>query len=191
MKIAILDDYLDQVSKLDCYQTLHGLNVTIFRDSVKDPQLLIDRLKEFEIVVLTRERTVLNRKILENLPKLKLISQTGKVSNHLDVLACSELNIAIAEGVGSPIAPAELTWALLMNAVRQIPPSIQSMQQGQWQTSIGGTINGQTIGIWAMVKLVVWLQNMPKFLALESWSGAVKIPEKMQRMTASTLLQAV
>ncbi len=153
MKIAILDDYLDQVSKLDCYQTLRGLDVTIFRDSLNDPQLLIDRLKEFEIVVLTRERTILDRSMLENLPNLKLISQTGKVSNHLDVAACTELNIAIAEGVGSPIAPAELTWALLMNAVRQIPASIQSMQQGQWQASIGRTINGQTIGIWGYGKI--------------------------------------
>ena len=82
-----------------------------------------------------------------------MISQTGKISNHIDLDTCTKHNVAVAEGVGSPIAPAELTWALLMNTVRQIPQAIQGMKDGKWQINIGTTINGKTIGIWGYGKI--------------------------------------
>jgi D-3-phosphoglycerate dehydrogenase len=81
-----------------------------------------------------------------------LISQTGKISNHLNLADCTKYKVAVAEGIGSPTAPAELTWALLMNTVRQIPQAIEEMKKGNWQTNIGSAIHGKTIGIWDMEK---------------------------------------
>ncbi len=103
--------------------------------------------------MLTRERTEISDELLDNLPNLKLISQTGKISNHLNLDICTKHNVAVAEGVGSPIAPTELAWALLMNTVRKIPQAIASMKEGKWQTNIGSTINGKTLGIWGYGKI--------------------------------------
>jgi D-3-phosphoglycerate dehydrogenase len=106
-----------------------------------------------EILVLTRERTSITEPLLQRLPSLKLISQTGKISNHLDLALCSRYGVAVAEGVGSPVAPAELTWALIMNTLRKIPQAIAGMQQGRWQVNIGSAIKGKTIGIWGYGKI--------------------------------------
>ncbi|MND70309.1 D-3-phosphoglycerate dehydrogenase [compost metagenome] len=103
--------------------------------------------------MLIRERTQINEDLLSKLPDLKLISQTGKIANHLDLPACTQHKVAIAEGIGSPIAPAELTWSLIMNTVRQVPAAIEDFKNGKWQTNIGSTIYGKTIGIWGYGKI--------------------------------------
>lgn len=102
---------------------------------------------------MTRERTEVNESLLSLLPNLKLISQTGKISNHLNLADCTKYKVAVAEGIGSPIAPAELTWALLMNTVRQIPQAIEGMKNGKWQINIGSTIHSKTLGIWGYGKI--------------------------------------
>lgn len=153
MKIAILDDYQDTVKELDCFQLLKDHEVMILNQSKKDPYRLAEKLKDAEILVLIRERTQIDADLLSNLPKLKLISQTGKISNHLDLKACTNRNVAVAEGIGSPIAPAELTWALILNTVRQIPAAIADFKAGKWQTNIGSSIYGKTIGIWGYGKI--------------------------------------
>lgn len=153
MKITILDDYQFVIEKLKCFEILKGQNVQILHQTEKDINKLSALLKDTEILVLTRERTEITDELLAKLPNLKLISQTGKISNHIDLDTCSKYNVAVAEGVGSPIAPAELTWALLMNTVRQIPQAIQGMKSGKWQINIGSTINGKTIGIWGYGKI--------------------------------------
>ncbi len=153
MKITILDDYQHIVGKLKCFDLLKGQNVEILHHTEKNINKLSILLANTEILVLTRERTTISNELLNNLPKLKLISQTGKISNHIDLNACTKNNIAVAEGIGSPIAPAELTWALLMNTVRQIPQAIEGMKNGKWQINIGNTINGKTIGIWGYGKI--------------------------------------
>jgi len=153
MKIAVLDDYQDAIKGSDCYQLLDGQDVRIFNDTEKNPNLLAQRLADVDIVVLIRERTVINEELLARLPNLKLISQTGKISNHLDLAACTRHSVAVAEGTGSPIAPAELTWALIMNTVRQLPAAIEGMKKGKWQVNIGSTIHGKTIGIWGYGKI--------------------------------------
>jgi D-3-phosphoglycerate dehydrogenase len=102
---------------------------------------------------LIRERTEIDEKLLSLLPNLKLISQTGKISNHLNLADCTKYNVMVAEGIGSPIAPAELTWALLMNSVRQIPQAIEGLKNGHWQINIGSTVHGKTIGIWGYGKI--------------------------------------
>jgi D-3-phosphoglycerate dehydrogenase len=117
------------------------------------------------VLVLIRERSQFPRQLLEKLPKLKLISQTGKVGSHIDVEACTRLGIAVAEGVGSPVAPAELTWALIMAAMRRLPHYISTLKHGAWQQSglkalsmppnfgIGMVLRGKTLGIWGFGKI--------------------------------------
>jgi len=153
MKIAILDDYQDAVRKLSCFSLLQQQEVVILNKTEKDLDVLAEKIKDVEVLVLIRERTAITNDLLSRLPKLKLISQTGKISNHLDLIACSKYKVAVAEGIGSPIAPAELTWILLMNVLRQIPNAIEGMKKGNWQVNIGESVNGKIIGIWGYGKI--------------------------------------
>ncbi|WP_402719734.1 D-2-hydroxyacid dehydrogenase family protein [Janthinobacterium rivuli] len=161
MKIAILDDYQDAVRGLDCFQLLDGHEVKVFSNTARGLGQLAIRLAPFDALVLIRERSSFNRALLAKLPNLKLISQTGKVSGHIDVPAATELGIAIAEGIGSPTAPAELTWALIMAAQRKIVPYAQHLQEGLWQTSslepqrntLGTVLKGRTLAIWGYGKI--------------------------------------
>jgi len=161
MKIAILDDYQDAVRRLDCFSLLDGHEVKVFTSSSRGLGQLAIRLAPFDALVLIRERTAFPRALLAKLPNLKLISQTGKVSGHVDVAAATEHGIAIAEGVGSPVAPAELTWALIMAASRRIVPYANNLKQGLWQTAsinpelnlLGRTLKGRTLAIWGYGKI--------------------------------------
>jgi len=140
---------------------LDGHDVKVFNNSAKGIGQLAARLAPFDALVLIRERTAFNRALLSKLPNLKLISQTGKVSGHIDVAAATELGIAIAEGVGSPIAPAELTWTLIMAAQRKIVPYAIQLKAGHWQTSsslpeyntVGTVLKGRTLAIWGYGKI--------------------------------------
>ncbi len=165
MNIVILDDYQDVVRKLNCAEKLKGWNTKVYNNTVKGMGQLVVRLKDAEVLVLIRERTPIKRNILEKLPKLKLISQTGKVGSHLDVDACNELGIVVSEGFGSPIAPAEMTWALVMAGARRLPQYISNLKHGVWQQSglksahmpsnfgLGTTLNGKTFGVWGYGKI--------------------------------------
>lgn len=153
MTITILDDYQNIISKLKCFSLLNNQDVQIINTTEKDLNRLAQQIKNTDILVLTRERTAVDGTLLSLLPRLKLISQTGKISNHLNLEDCTKYKVAVAEGIGSPIAPAELTWALLMNTVRQIPQAIEGMKNGNWQINIGSTIHGKTLGIWGYGKI--------------------------------------
>lgn len=165
MKIAILDDYQDAVRKLDCFQLLADHEVKVFNNTVRGLGQLASRLAEVDALVLIRERTRISSQLLDKLPHLRMISQTGKVGGHVDVAACSERGIAVLEGVGSPVAPAELTWALIMAAQRRIPQYVANLKQGAWQQSglktsalppnfgLGQVLRGQTLGIWGYGKI--------------------------------------
>lgn len=155
MKIAILDDYQDCVRQLDCFSMLADHEVKIFTNSARGVGQLAIRLASFDALVLIRERTVLSRPLLEKLPRLKLIAQTGKVSGHIDLAAAAARNIVITEGVGDPTAPAELTWALIMAATRKLPQYINNLKDGLWQiastaparNTLGTVLKGRTLGI--------------------------------------------
>lgn len=161
MKIAILDDYQDSVRHLDCFRLLDGHEVKVFTSSARGVGQLAIRLADFDALVLIRERTVLTKALLDKLPKLKLISQTGKVSGHIDLTAAAAAGITIVEGVGDPTAPAELTWALIMAAGRKIAQYAANLKQGAWQTaaanpmhnSLGTVLKGRTLGIWGYGKI--------------------------------------
>jgi D-3-phosphoglycerate dehydrogenase len=161
MKIAILDDYQDAVRRLECFNLLAGHEVKVFNNSSRGLGQLAIRLAPYDALVLIRERTAFPGTLLAKLPNLKLISQTGKVSGHVDVAAATARKIAIAEGVGSPVAPAELTWALVMAASRKLVPYASNLRDGLWQTSsinpalngLGRVLKGRTLGIWGYGKI--------------------------------------
>jgi D-3-phosphoglycerate dehydrogenase len=160
MNIIILDDYQDAVRKLKCAAKLEHLQAKVFTNTVKGIGQLAVRLRDAEVLVPIRERTQFPRQLLEKLPKLKLIAQTGRVGPHIDVEACTRLGIAVAEGVGDPSAPAEMTWALIMAAMRRLPQYISNLKHGAWQQSglkalalppnfgIGMRLDGRTLGVW-------------------------------------------
>ncbi len=165
MNIVILDDYQDAVRKLPCAARLDPYSAKVYTNTVKGLGQLSVRLKDADIIVLIRERTQISRQLIEKLPRLRLIAQTGKVGAHIDLAACTERGVAVAEGVGSPVAPAELTWALIMAAMRRLPQYIANLKHGAWQQSglraasmpanfgVGTVLRGKTLGVWGYGKI--------------------------------------
>ncbi len=165
MNIVILDDYQDVVRKLQCASKLEHYTAKVYTNTVKGLGQLSVRLKDADVIVLIRERTVMTRQLIEKLPKLKLIAQTGRIGSHIDIAACTERGVAVAEGTGSPVAPAELTWALIMAAMRRLPQYIGHLKHGAWQQSglkaasmpanfgLGTVLKGKTLGIWGYGKI--------------------------------------
>jgi D-3-phosphoglycerate dehydrogenase / 2-oxoglutarate reductase len=149
MEIAILDDYFDTLRNLPCFGKLAGHEVTVWNDHVQDTDALAERLKDAECLVLIRERTAIRADLLERLPKLKLISQRS-VYPHIDVEACTRLGIVVSSSqhAGTPsYAAAELTWALILAAARQLPQQMAALKAGRWQIGVGTTLRGKTLGI--------------------------------------------
>lgn len=204
MNIVILDDYQDAVRKLRCAARLDPYTAKVYTNTVKGLGQLCVRLKDADIIVLVRERTQITRALVEKLPRLKLIAQTGKVASHVDVAACTERGIAVAEGVGSPVAPAELAWALVMAATRRLPQYIASLKHGAWQQSglrtasmpvnfgIGSVLRGRTLGIWGYgrigrivagyghafgMRVLVWGSEAARALASEQGYQAAETRE--------------
>ena len=165
MNIVILDDYQDAVRKLSCASKLDNYTAKVYTNTVKGLGQLSVRLKDADVIVLIRERTHMSRALIEKLPRLKLIAQTGRAGSHIDIAACTERGIAVAEGTGSPVAPAELTWALIMAAMRRLPQYIAHLKHGAWQQSglkaasmpanfgLGVALQGKTLGIWGYGKI--------------------------------------
>ncbi|MBI5670090.1 MAG: D-2-hydroxyacid dehydrogenase family protein [Chloroflexi bacterium] len=147
MKIVIPDDYQDAVRTLDSFQKLAGHDVTVYHDTVKDIDTLAQRFQDAEALVLIRERTAITEALLARLPNLKLISQTGKGIAHIDLVACTRNGVAVALGAGSPQATAELTWALVLAAMRHLPQEIANLKAGRWQRTLGVGLHGRTLGI--------------------------------------------
>src|SRR5246500_2018513 len=150
MKISILDDYFDTLRTLDCFAKLKGHDVAIHNDHVQDLDALAERLKDAEVLVLIRERTQIREALLERLPSLRLISQRS-VYPHIDIEACTRLGIIVSSSqhAGTPsYAAAELTWGLVLAAMRQIPQQMAALRSGNWQICVGHTLRGKTLGIY-------------------------------------------
>ena len=150
MNITILDDYFDTLRTLNCFQTLQGHQVTIWNDHVQNVDALAGRLENTEALVLIRERTEIRAPLLERLPRLKLISQRS-VYPHIDVDACTRLGVIVSSNMHMDTpsyATAELTWGLILAAMRQIPQQMASLKAGKWQIGVGGTLRGHTLGIY-------------------------------------------
>jgi D-3-phosphoglycerate dehydrogenase / 2-oxoglutarate reductase len=150
MKVAILDDWFDTLRTLECFQKLAPHDVTVFTDHVQDTDALADRLAGFDALVLIRERTEIRAPLLERLPNLRLISQRS-VYPHIDVDACTRLGITVCSDMhaGSPsYSTAELTWGLVLAAMRRIPQQIASLKAGQWQAGVGHSLAGKVLGLY-------------------------------------------
>jgi D-3-phosphoglycerate dehydrogenase len=150
MNITILDDYFDTLRTLPCFRQLDGHAVTVWNDHVQDVDALADRLKDTEALVLIRERTQIRAPLIERLPKLRLISQRS-VYPHIDVDACTQRGIVVSSSQHADVpswGAAELTWGLVLSAMRQIPQQMASLQQGRWQCGVGSSVRGKTLGIY-------------------------------------------
>jgi D-3-phosphoglycerate dehydrogenase len=150
MKISILDDYFDTLRTLPCFAKLAPYEVTIWNDHAQNIDILADRLRDTEVLVLIRERTKIQAPLLERLPKLKLISQRS-VYPHIDIEACTRHGVIVSSSQhpGTPsYAAAELTWALVLAAVRQLPQQVAALKDGTWQVGVGSTLRGKTLGVY-------------------------------------------
>lgn len=153
MNIIIPDDYQDVVRQLNCFDKLTGHDVTIYNDTRKNIEALAARFKDADVLVLIRERTAVTEALLKQLPKLRMISQTGRGVPHIDLDACTRHGVAVAAGGGSPYAPAELTWALIMASTRRLITDVIAMKRGDWQTTLGVGLRGRTLGIFGYGKI--------------------------------------
>jgi D-3-phosphoglycerate dehydrogenase / 2-oxoglutarate reductase len=175
MRVAVLDDYLDTVRTLGCFEKLEHHDVTVFTDHVLDVDALAERLASAEALVLIRERTQIGRTLLERLPNLRLISQRS-VYPHIDVDACTELGIIVSSNLhgGSPsYAAAELTWALVLAAMRKLPEQVEALQNGRWQTAIGRTLRSKVLGIYGFGRIGRVVAGYGRAFGMEVliWSG--------------------
>jgi D-3-phosphoglycerate dehydrogenase / 2-oxoglutarate reductase len=159
MKVTILDDYHDTLRTLPCFSKLAGHDVTIWNDHLQDTDALADRLRDTEALVLIRERTKIRTPLLERLPRLRLISQRS-VWPHIDIDTCTRLGIVVSSSMHADTpsyATAELTWALILAAARQIPQQMAALKAGRWQIGVGTTLRGKTLGLygWGRIAHVV------------------------------------
>jgi D-3-phosphoglycerate dehydrogenase / 2-oxoglutarate reductase len=154
MKIVVIDDYQDAFRTLKCYPKLAGHEVVVYNDPETNLEKIAERLKDADAVVLTQQRTYFPRALAEKLPKLKLIGQTGRAANHIDLQACTDQGAVVsAGGSGNPNATAELTWGLILSALRSLPFEVKRLKEGHWQSTLGIGVNGKTLGIYAYGKI--------------------------------------
>jgi D-3-phosphoglycerate dehydrogenase len=154
MVIAIPDDYHGVVTSLDCLAKLKGHSVRVFHDVAPGTERLLDHLQEADVIVPVRERTRYTREIIEHLPKLKLFSQTGRSTHHIDMAACAERGILVATGKSDSVyTVAEHTWALILSSVRRIPEETALMKRGGLRSSFSSLLHGRTLGIFGLGKI--------------------------------------
>ncbi|MEL0112010.1 MAG: D-2-hydroxyacid dehydrogenase family protein [Rickettsiales bacterium] len=169
MKVAILDDYFDTLRTLDCFRKLDGHEVTVWTDHLQETEALAERLRETEALVLIRERTKIRTPLLERLPDLKLISQRS-VYPHIDIDTCTRLGIVVSSDLhmGTPsYATAELTWGLVLAAMREIPQQMASLQAGNWQIGVGRTVRGKTLGLYGYGRIAKVVADYARAFGME------------------------
>jgi D-3-phosphoglycerate dehydrogenase / 2-oxoglutarate reductase len=169
MKISILDDYFDTLRTLPCFQKLNGHDVVIWNDHVQDTDALAARLKDSECLVLIRERTKIQAPLLERLPRLKFISQRS-VYPHIDIDACTRRGVVVSSSqhAGIPCyAAAELTWALLLAAARQLPQQMAALKAGKWQIGVGTTLRGKTLGVFGYGRIAATVAGYGKAFGMK------------------------
>jgi D-3-phosphoglycerate dehydrogenase len=175
MKITILDDWFDTIRHLPCFAKMAGHEVTIWNDHVQDDDVLAERLKDTEVLVLIRERTKIRKPLLERLPKLRLISQRS-VYPHIDVDDCTRLGIMLCSGQheGTPsFATVELTWGLILSAMRMIPQQMASLKAGNWMMGVGKSVGGRTLGIYGYGRIGAAVAELGKAFRMnvQVWGG--------------------
>ncbi len=154
MKIVIPDDYHGLVPQLECLAKLAGHDVTVLRDVAPSFETLVEKLRDAEIIVAVRERTQFTRALIEQLPKLKLIAQTGRSAHAIDVKACTDHGVSVCAGShASPFTVAEHTWALIFASVRRVADDAALMKQGKWRDWLSTSLRGKTLGVYGLGKI--------------------------------------
>ena len=153
MHIVISDDYQDCIRQLTCFEKLKGHTVKIYNDTVSTTDALVERYKDADAIVLIRERTVITKELLERLPKLKVISQTGKMASHVDLEACKAKGIVVMDGRGSGAATAELNMLLILAALRRLVEEVARLKDGQWQGYLGDQLSGKVLGVYGFGRI--------------------------------------
>lgn len=169
LRIAIPDDYQNCVRSLACFSKLAGHEVTVFNDTLHDVAALAERLQHFDALVLTRERTAISADLLARLPQLRVISQTGKVAEHIDLAACTARGVAVVDGRGTGSATAELTWALVLASRRYLVDEVNRLQVGQWQGHLGQQLNGQRLGVWSYGRIGRQIAAYGRAFGMQVW----------------------
>ncbi len=171
MNVVILDDYQDSVRKLQCATKLAFFNTKIYTNNVKGIGQLVLRLKDADAVVIIRERTAITSQILDKLPRLRLIVQTGQLGRSIDVAACQKRGVAVVAGQPRPEAAAEFIWALLMATSRRLPQYMANLRHGVWQQSglksstmppnfgLGRRLHGKKLGLWGFGQVGALIAN--------------------------------
>jgi len=188
VQVTILDDYFDTVRTLECFGLLDGHDVTVWNDHVQDVDRLAERLAGTEALVLIRERTTITAELLERLPELRLISQRS-VFPHIDVEACTRLGIVVSSDLhqDSPsMATAELTWGLVLAALRRIPQQMASLRSGHWQESVGHTLGGKTLGLFGYGRIA---EVVARYAAVFDMPVLVWAREESRRKAAAAGLE--
>lgn len=153
MHIVISDDYQDCIRQLACFEKLKGHTVKIYNDTVSTTEALVERYQDADAIVLIRERTVITKELLERLPKLKVISQTGKMASHVDLEACKARGIIVMDGRGSGAATAELNMLLILAALRRLVEEVTRLKNGQWQGYLGEQLSGKVLGVYGFGRI--------------------------------------
>ena len=190
MRVAILDDWFDTLRTLPSFEKLDGHEVTVFTDHLQDSDALVERLARAEALVLIRERTEIRTPVLERLPRLRLISQRSAYP-HIDVETCTALGIIVSsdQHAGTPsYAAAELTWALVLAAVRQLPLQVDALRSGRWQAGVGHTLRGKTLGIYGYGRIGKVVAGYGRAFGMDvlAWSN----PESLDRARADGVIAA-
>lgn len=169
MRIVIPDDYQDCVRHLDCFSKLDGHEVVIHNDTVTGTDALAERFADADAIVLTRERTRIDAALLARLPRLKLISQTGKLAGHVDLQACAAQGVEVAEGSGAGSATAELAWTLALASRRHLVEEVAAMRAGQWQRHLGQQMGGQRLGVWSYGRIGRQVAAYGRVFGMKVW----------------------
>jgi D-3-phosphoglycerate dehydrogenase len=169
MRIVIPDDYQDCVRGLDCFSKLVGHEVVIHNDTVKGADALAERFADADAIVLTRERTRIDAALLARLPRLRIISQTGKLAGHVDLDACTAHGVVVTEGSGAGSATAELAWTLAMASRRHLVAEVDAMRRGLWQRHLGQQLGGQRLGVWSYGRIGRQVASYGRVFGMKVW----------------------
>ncbi|SVB41556.1 uncharacterized protein METZ01_LOCUS194410, partial [marine metagenome] len=195
LNVAILDDYQNSALEMANWDNLsEKAKITVFNDHIHDREVLIKRLRKFQVICAMRERTPFPKELLESLPKLKLLVTTGMRNASIDIEAASELGITVSGTEGLPYPTAELTWALILVLARNITVEHQSVKEGIWQKEVGVGLKGKTLGIIGLgnlgsqvakygnafgMEVIAWSQNLTSDLAKEKGAKYVSLDTLM------------
>lgn len=169
MNITISDDYQNCVRHLECFQKLAGHSVQVFNDTTQNLAELAARFADAEAIVLMRERTAISAALLDQLPKLRLICQTGTAGAHIDLDACTAHGVAVVETHGSAVSTAELTWALVLASRRHLVAEVNRLHDGLWQGHLGYALHGQRLGIWSYGRIGRQVAAYGKAFGMNVW----------------------